>query len=212
MRVRVPERLPRPLSDEQIDVLLAQLRSRRDVALTLLLLDGGLRPGEVLGLCLDDIVWGRRYLVVRPRDGGSPRARAKGRRERVVDLHERRTLAALRDYIMNERPRDADSPHIFLVGGKGQRRCQPLSYAALVKMFARSCERAGIRTRLTTPHALRHTHATRMWEGGMRELALMKRLGHASPSSTAIYTRVSDSAVAREYQKAMGADQGDDCD
>jgi len=43
-----------------------------------------------------------------------------------------------------------------------------------------------------------------MWEGGMRELALMKRLGHASPESTRIYTRVSDPQVVAEYQQALG--------
>ena len=54
-----------------------------------------------------------------------------------------------------------------------------------------------------TPHALRHTHATAMWEGGMRELALQKRLGHASPESTRIYTRVSDEQVLTDYQRAL---------
>ncbi len=48
------------------------------------------------------------------------------------------------------------------------------------------------------------THATRMWEGGMRELALMKRLGHTSPESTRIYTQVSDPLMVAEYQRALG--------
>jgi integrase/recombinase XerD len=43
-----------------------------------------------------------------------------------------------------------------------------------------------------------------MWEGGMRELSLQKRLGHASPESTRIYTRVSDPVVVAEYQRALG--------
>src|SRR5271166_6216571 len=50
----------------------------------------------------------------------------------------------------------------------------------------------------------RHTHATAMWEGGMRELTLQKRLGHASPESTRIYTRVSDAVVVAEYRRALG--------
>jgi integrase/recombinase XerD len=45
-----------------------------------------------------------------------------------------------------------------------------------------------------------------MWEGGMRELTLQKRLGHASPESTRIYTRVSDPAVVADYRRALGAD------
>jgi integrase len=43
-----------------------------------------------------------------------------------------------------------------------------------------------------------------MWEGGMRELTLQKRLGHASPESTRIYTRVSDAAMVEEYLRALG--------
>lgn len=62
----------------------------------------------------------------------------------------------------------------------------------------------GIREQWITPHSLRHTHATRMWEGGMRELALQKRLGHASPESTRLYTRVSDPMVVAEYRRALG--------
>jgi integrase len=41
------------------------------------------------------------------------------------------------------------------------------------------------------------------WEGGMRELALQKRLGHASPESTRIYTRVSDEQVLADYDRAL---------
>lgn len=49
----------------------------------------------------------------------------------------------------------------------------------------------------------RHTHATRMFEGGMRELTLMARLGHASPDSTRIYTRISDQEVVADYRRAL---------
>src|SRR5260370_23314050 len=105
---------------------------------------------------------------------------------------------------MPERPADAPSPLMFLVGGDGLRRNEPLSYAALVRLFARACERAGIRTPWVTPHALRHTHATRMWEAGMRELTLQRRLGHASPEATRVYTRGSDPLVVAEYRRAPG--------
>jgi integrase len=90
------------------------------------------------------------------------------------------------------------------VGGSGRRRTEPLSYAAVVKLFQRHCQHLHIRAPWITPHALRHTHATQMWEGGMRELSLQKRLGHASPDSTRLYTRVSDATVVAEYQQALG--------
>ena len=175
----------------------------RDLAIFLLMLDGGLRPGEVLCLQLDDISYGRRRVTVRKRDNHPRGARAKARQERVVDLHEPRTLDAVNRYVLHERPLDAESPFVFLVGGTGVRRCEPLSYQAVVRGFARRLDRLGIRSPDKTPHALRHTHATAMWEGGMRELALQKRLGHASPESVRIYTRVSDEQVLADYDHAL---------
>lgn len=209
LRVRTARRLPRPLDPEHVSKLLLQLRNRRDLAIVRLMLDGGLRPGEVLGLYLTDIAYGRRRLTVRHRDDHPRGARSKSRTERIVDLHEAATLEAVAAYVMSERPRDAASPILFLVGGRSPRRDDPLSYAALVRMFARACQRAGFRAPWVTPHPLRHTHATRMWEAGMRELTLQKRLGHASVEATRLYTRVSDASVVAEYRQALGLDRSD---
>jgi len=209
LRVRTARRLPRPLDPEQIAKLLSQLRNQRDLAIVRLMLDGGLRPGEVLGLHLTDVAYGRRRAVVRFRDDHPRGARSKSRTERIVDLHEAVTLEAVTAYVMSERPSHATSPILFLVGGRGSRREEPLSYAALVRMFARACERAGIRAPWVTPHALRHTHATRMWEAGMRELTLQKRLGHATIEATRLYTRVSDAIVVAEYVRALGLGQAE---
>mgnify|MGYP001792165708 CR=1 FL=1 len=55
VRVKTVRRLPRPLDEQQVDALLGALRRVRDRALVLLMLEGGLRPGEVLGLRLEDI-------------------------------------------------------------------------------------------------------------------------------------------------------------
>jgi integrase len=178
VRVKTVQRVPRPLSEAQVQGLLSQLRRRRDRAIVLLMLQGGLRPGEVLGLHLEDIAYGRRRVVVRHRDDHPKGARSQSRYERVVDLHEPETLATISAYVMEARPADADSPLVFLIGGRGKRRLEALSYDGLVRMFTRATTRAGIRTPWVTPHACRHTHATAMWEGGMRELTLQKRPGH----------------------------------
>ena len=173
------------------------------------MLEGGLRPGEALGLQLADISYGRRRVVVRCRDDHPKGVRSKSRTERIVDLGEGRALAALSAYAMGSRPKDVEVPWVFLVGGHGPRRAEPLGYPALARAFARAAERAGIREPWVTPHALRHTHATRMWESGMRELTLQRRLGHASAESTRLYTRVSDPMVVADYNKALGADRDD---
>jgi integrase/recombinase XerD len=114
VRVRLRLRLPRPMRSEDIDALLASLTTVRDLAIFLLTLDGGLRPGEVLCLQLDDISYGRRRVTVRKRDDHPRGARAKARHERVVDLHEPRTLDAVNRYVLHERPLDAESPFVFL--------------------------------------------------------------------------------------------------
>jgi integrase len=204
VHVKMVQRVPRPMDDDQIEKLLAALRLKRDKAMLFLMLHGGLRPGEVLNLQLDDIQYGRKRVVIRYRNDHPKGARTKSRTERVVDLLQPETLQALSDYVMHERPTETNSPYVFLVGGRGKRQGEPLGYHALVKLFERHCERLGMRTPGITPHALRHTHATRMFENGMRELTLQKRLGHASPESTRIYTRVSDAVVVEEYRRALG--------
>jgi site-specific recombinase XerD len=205
LRVKTVEALPRPISDETYRALISVMRTKRDRALLELMHEGGLRPGEALGLHLEDISYGRRRVTVRFRDGHPNGVRQKSRRERVVDLLEGRALPAINDYVLRERPQDADTSLVFLVGGRGKRRDHPLSYDGMVRMFARAADRAGVRDPWLTPHALRHTHATRMFEGGMRELTLMARLGHASPDSTKIYTRISDHEVAEDYRQALEA-------
>lgn len=207
VRVKTVQRVPRPMDDNQISQLLDSLKLRRDKAMLLLMLHGGLRPGEVLSLHLEDLQYGRKRVIIRYRTDHPKRARTKSRTERVVDLLQPETLQSVSDYVMFERPTDTESPYVFLVGGRGKRRGEPLGYHALVKLFERHCERLGIRTPWVTPHALRHTHATRMWEKGMRELTLQKRLGHASAESTRIYTAVSDPQMVEEYRRALGEEE-----
>ena len=145
LRLKTMQRLPRPMNQQQVEGLLAATRNLRDRSLVLLMLNGGLRPGEVLGLHLADIGYGRRRIFVRCRDDHPKGARSKSRVERVVDLHDGETLETLNTYVMHERPRDADVPFVFLVGGRGSRRDVPLSYDALVRMFARRLDALGVR-------------------------------------------------------------------
>jgi integrase len=207
VHVKTIQHLPRPMEDDQVNKLLESLQLQRDRAMILLMLQGGLRPGEVLNLHLEDFQYGRRRVIIRYRTDHPKGVRTKSRTERVVDLYQPETLQTVSDYVMHERPSDGDSSYVFLVGGHGARRGEPLGYHALVKLFERHCERLQIRNPWVTPHALRHTHATKMWEGGMRELALQKRLGHASPESTRIYTQVSDPFMVAEYRRALGEEE-----
>jgi integrase/recombinase XerD len=67
VRVRLPVRLPRPIGEEDVQAVLDSLRTARDLAIFLLMLDGGLWPGEVLCLQLKDLAYGRRRVTIRGR-------------------------------------------------------------------------------------------------------------------------------------------------
>jgi integrase len=109
VRVKTVQRVPRPVAEGQVRALLGELRCVRDRAIVLLMLQGGLRPGEVLGLQLDDIAYGRRRVVVRHREDHPKGVRQKSRYERVVDLHEPEALAAVSEYAMRAPPRRSAS-------------------------------------------------------------------------------------------------------
>lgn len=186
VRVRVPRRLPRPLTAEDVDALLTSTSSRRDLAIRPLMLDGGLRPGEVLCLRVEDVAYGRRRVTSRKLDDHPRGARAKARRERVVNLHEPRTLDAVSRYVLHERPLDSDSPSVFLVGGSGPRRREPYSYQGLARSFARRLDRLGIQTRRRPRTRCVTPTPQRCGRAGCASLRC-SRLGHASPESIRIY-------------------------
>ena len=144
MRLRRIQRVPRPLSETQVEQLLAATAGARDRAILLLMLQGGLRPGEVLNLHLEDVQYGRRRVVVRNRTDHPKGVRSKARSERIVDLHEPETLAAVSAYVMGERPPDATASQLVLIGGDGAQRGEPLGYSGLAKWFRRCCRRAGL--------------------------------------------------------------------
>ena len=82
--VKQPRRLPYPVDEAVLEQFIGSLKRLRDLAVFLLMLDGGLRPSEVLSLHLDDISYGRRRVTVRKRDDHRRGVRGKARTERVA--------------------------------------------------------------------------------------------------------------------------------
>ena len=93
--VKQPRRLPRPLDEAVLEQFIGSLKRLRDLAVFLLMLDGGLRPGEVLSLHLDDISYGRRRVTVRKRD--EYRLRCLAVRQVLRHLEHRHQRQAPRD-------------------------------------------------------------------------------------------------------------------
>ncbi len=122
--VRVPCTLPKLLSPAQVDVLIGGVADRRDRAMVLAMVLGGLRRCEVLGLRLSDLWVGERRVFI---------AEGKGGHQRVVPIADR-FFKVVGDYLHDERP-ETVTDQLFVVL-KGPRRGQPLSAEGVDEILA----------------------------------------------------------------------------
>lgn len=193
---QVGKTLPRALSAREVDELLEQparrntVEARRDKAMLELLYATGLRVTELVSLDINDIALESDPVTVR--------CMGKGDRERILPLHQRPT-DELRQYIFHVRPRlvrNRREPALF-VNRRGERLTRQ-GFWLILKTYTRDANlEAGI-----TPHTLRHTFATHMLSGGMPLRNVQDALGHASISTTQIYTHLTDQQKRIEYDKA----------
>ena len=190
--IRAPRTLPRVLEPAEAEAFMAALRTHRDRAMIEVMLLGGLRRCEVLGLRLSDLRPGERRVFV---------AEGKGGRQRIVPVSARffSTVAA---YYDTERPRTCGTDRVFVVL-KGRTRGQPLTAAGLDEIVDGASKRAGL-SRLTC-HQLRHTCFTRLREAGMALEAIQAQAGHASIESTRIYLHLANDWLSGEYLRAAEA-------
>ena len=175
--------LPRCLTDEQLDQLLASFGAstpcaRRDRAIVLCLSTLGLRPGEVAALHLEDIDWRRGTVHLCTR---------KTRRGAVLPLP-RDAGRAIVDYLRHERPRTAER-RVF-VQHLGRRRGAPVSSAVVSATVVRALRRAGIEAPLAGAYVLRHTVASRMVRRGTSLKEVGDFLGHRCLDTTTIYAKL----------------------
>lgn len=183
--VRVPDTLPQPLEAETVNQFLGSLRTHRDKAMLLLMLLGGLRKSEVIGLHLEDLDFARRTVLIREGKGGH---------QRVASVAPSALTTLLR-YLNEERPRTS-STRVFLVL-KGPRTGQPLTVGALDNIIKYHRRQAG--TPEVQCHRLRHTCLTRLRQAGMSLEALQAQAGHRSIMSTRIYLHLCPKELQEEY-------------
>ena len=207
--VRVPRRMPRVLAPGEVIALWKALRTERDRAMVALMLHGGLRRCEVLGLRFEDVQVGDRRVFV---------AEGKGGHQRLVPVSPV-FFTALSGYLATERPHvvaagrtradgvdgtgvagSSGQDLVFLVL-KGPRQGRPLSPAGVDEVMAGARARAGLSH--ATCHELRHTCFTRLREAGMALEAIQAQAGHASIETTRLYLHLSNTWLAAEYAKAM---------
>ncbi len=190
-----PKRLPKAITVEEVEALLAASgadetpRAVRDRALLELLYGSGARISEAVGLDVDDL----------DVDSGSVRLLGKGSKERVVPVGSY-ARAAVSAYLVRGRPTLAaagqGSPALFLNARGGR-----LSRQSAWTVLRAAAERAGI-TKAISPHTLRHSFATHLLDGGADVRVVQELLGHASVTTTQVYTRVTVERLREGYATA----------
>jgi len=197
--IKVPAGIPKPLSEADVTSLLAAVTgdtpvSRRDRALLELLYATGARIGEAVGLSLGDL----------DVESGLVRLFGKGSKERIVPFG-RAAGAALREWLapggrammMPVRwARRGDSEAMFL-NHRGARLSRQSAWL-IVSEYGHAC---GLEKRLS-PHVLRHSCATHLLDHGADLRIVQEMLGHASISTTQIYTKVSQERLFDVYRSA----------
>jgi site-specific recombinase XerD len=204
---RQPTRLPRVLKAQEVGALLDSVESSpthssptqpggllglRDRAMFELMYACGLRVGEVVSLGCTDM----------DHDGEQLRVEGKGRKTRYVPVGEV-ALVAVRDYVERSRPKLAagsTDPRVEGVGGhlflsKSGRRLHTSDVRRRLRVWT---ARGGVGVG-ASPHALRHSFATHLLDGGADLRSIQELLGHASVSTTQVYTRVESARLKSAY-------------
>lgn len=197
--VETPKRtksLPKSLNEYEVQSLIASVdgdkentdmqrftKMRNKIILTLLY-SSGLRISELLNLKMNDIDFKTRTM----------RIRGKGDKDRIV-LFDEDALDLLNEYNSMR-----GSSNDFLIYNKNGNKLSSRYVEIMIKKYA---ERAGIKKKVT-PHVLRHSFATHLLKHGVDIRIIQQLLGHASLSTTQIYTSVDMETVKDIYDKARG--------
>jgi integrase/recombinase XerD len=205
---RRPSALPRALSEQDVEALLdavdtacrlptgdatADAAHLRDRALLELLYSSGIRVSEACGLRFGDL----------DVDASFARVLGKRSKERLVPIG-RPALSALADYLdrgrpvlLGERAVDRDAADAVFLGLRGRRLGRQAAWGVIRRWAAA----AGLRAEIS-PHVLRHSCATHLLDHGADIRTVQELLGHASVSTTQIYTRVATDRLVQAYRDA----------
>jgi integrase/recombinase XerD len=197
--VRVPSGIPKPLTEAQVtslidSVLVTEPIHRRDLALIELLYATGARISEAVGLSIGEIDMDARLV----------RLYGKGAKERIVPFGST-AAAALDDWfspsgramVVPAQWRSRDDAEAVFLNTRGGRLTRQAAWQVIKKYGIR----AGIGDELS-PHVLRHSCATHLLDHGADLRVVQEMLGHASISTTQIYTKVSQERLWDVYRSA----------
>ena len=199
---RIARKLPKALSIDEITQLisssgsLSSAHSLRDIALVELLYSTGGRVSEIIGVNLNDLA----KITNDDETIQTIKLRGKGSKERIVPIGSF-ALHALDNYLVRLRPALATRAHrddgaLFLNSRGG--RISRQSAWTIVSEAAKAC---GLESKVS-PHALRHSYATHLLDGGADIRVVQELLGHSSVTTTQIYTLVTIDRLRQSYASA----------
>lgn len=191
----VGQSLPKAISIAEVTRILDSISLEtpsglRDRAMLEFLYSTGARISEVVALDVDDLHFAQDAVV---------RLFGKGSKERVVPVGSY-AQRAVSDYLVRSRPglasKGKGTPALFLNQRGGR-----ISRQSVWMILSKAATQAGI-TEEVSPHTLRHSFATHLLEGGADVRVVQELLGHASVTTTQIYTKVSVDSLREAYQLA----------
>ena len=191
-----PQRLPRVLRADEVAMLLDRIPATtplelRDRALFELAYASGLRAEELVSLDLESVDF----------DAETVRVEGKGGKTRIVPAGEH-ALRAIERYLARGRPalQNGAGPALFL--SNSGRRLGTSDVRRRLRTWARQAAAHAPALSGAHPHALRHSFATHLLEGGADLRAIQELLGHATISTTQVYTRVESARLRSTYARA----------
>jgi len=188
LRVRTPQRVIVPLSNEEVAQFWTSFRTARDLAIVGLMLLDGLRSCEVLALDREDLLFSESQM------------RVHGKRNKLRWLPlAAETIQLLDHYLRWERPSNCGSP-LFVVL-KGRARGNRMTAAGLRSLFRHHRRTTDLSK--ANPHRFRHTFARDMLCNGISLPALMQLMGHSKIQTTMVYVQLGAEEVYRQYARAI---------
>ena len=202
LKAKVPRRRPPTISPEQASALVASTTNFRDRFIVTLLLESGLRVGEMLGLFIEDFRFDKQtggcYVDVVFR-GYHPNGGSAKTRDRSVPITQD-LMEMFDDYIFDIREEVGRDHPFVMVKIAGSGAGEPLDYGSVRSAFRRYSERVGAHV---TPHMLRHTYGTLLY-AETKDLRLVQELlGHSSMKTTSeLYVHPTSEDVYEGWSKA----------
>lgn len=204
IKLKEPKKRIKTVKDADFETFLAAIDNPQFRCMVLLMREGGLRMGEVLGLLIQDLEFHCNGIWVRRRSGLENGALAKSLRdgeERFIDLSP--ALMALLDHLLLKHNFDTD--HLFVVLKKNAKDKwgnatygHPLDREAVKGLFRYYSRKSGMPIHA---HLLRHCHATELIKAGWDASYVQKRLGHAQVQTTInTYVHLDDEEMSQKWR------------